>query len=312
MAGPAEYSYVRYLHAKRTVDERALHRGVLDQLRGALTGLPQVPRVLELGAGVGTMVSRLADAGWLARARYTLLDSDATSLAAALEHLRAWGGPAAQTDGARLLVRDATSDLEVVPVEADVFAFLAADARGGDQGGNDDGPYDLVIANAFLDLVDVGALLPALWRRVGPGRPFWFSINFDGETIFLPERPLDAAVTALYHAGMDRRTTTDGRRAGESRTGRHLLQALPGSGARLLGAGSSDWIVWPSADRRYPHDEGYFLHHILHTIEVALRGSPALDAAAFDDWLEARRADIDGGELIYIAHQLDVVGAAPG
>src|SRR4029077_4711719 len=102
MAGPAEYSYVRYLHAKRTVDERALHRGVLDQLRGALASLPEVPRVLELGAGVGTMVSRLADAGWLARARYTLLDSDGTNLAAALEHLRSWGGPAAQTDGARL------------------------------------------------------------------------------------------------------------------------------------------------------------------------------------------------------------------
>jgi len=308
MAAPIAYSYVRYLHAKRSVDDRALNRVVLEQLRAALGELPATtsvpPRVLELGAGVGTMVSRLADLGWLTRARYTLLDSDRASLDAAAAHLRDWGGPAARDDGGAVVVRDAGRDLAARAVEADVFDWLAVPDPGGQ-------PYDLVIANAFLDLVDVGALLPLLWRRVAPGRPFWFSINFDGETIFLPERPLDGQVSALYHRDMDQRLHR-GRPTGGSRTGRLILQEIPRSGARLLGAGSSDWVVLPSGDGGYPGDEGYFLHHILHTIETALRGSPAIDAAAFAGWLDERRAQIDRGELIYVTHQLDVFGRAPG
>jgi SAM-dependent methyltransferase len=287
---PETYDAVRYLHAKRSVDDRALNRGVLEQLRVELAALPEYPRVLELGAGVGTMVSRLADLGWLDGARYTLIERDAVSLAAAAAHLR-----------------QDNRDLKVDLVAADALTWLAAAPAGGDDGA----PYDLVVANAFLDLVDVPALLPLLWRRVQAGRPFWFSINFDGETIFLPERPLDGAVTALYHRSMDQRVR-DGRRAGDSRTGRRLLQQLPASGARLLGAGSSDWIVWPSPAGDYPGDEAYFLHHIVHTIDGELNGSPELDAAAFADWVAARHADVERGQLIYLAHQIDVVGRAPG
>jgi SAM-dependent methyltransferase len=330
MDGARRYNDVRYLHAKRSVDDRALNRPVLEQLRGLLATLPPPVRVLELGAGVGTMVSRLADLGWIGRGRYTLVDRDGASLAAAAEHLRRWGGAAARGDGARIVVRDGTRDidLEVDLVEADVFDWLAAAVIAERR-------YDLVVANAFLDLVDVGALLPALWRCVSPGRPFWFSVNFDGETIFLPERPLDGAVMALYNRCMDERVR-DGRRAGESKTGRHLLQRLPQSGARLLGAGSSDWIVFPSdaasdvasdiasdvasdwgpgdtaVAGRYPEDEAYFLHYIVHTIDVALSGAASLGAGAFADWIDERHRQIDRGELIYIAHQIDVVGRAPG
>ena len=303
MAAPLVYSYVRYLHAKRGVDDRALNRVVREQLRDALGGLPAPPRVLELGAGVGTMVSRLCDRGWLARARYTLIDSDRVSLDAAGAHLRAWGGASAHDEGGALAVRDAARELEVRSVESDVFDWLA-----GPDGGQ--APYDLVIANAFLDLVDVAALLPLLWRRVAPARPFWFSINFDGETSFLPEHALDGDVSTLYHRDMDRRLHR-GRLTGGSRTGRTLLKEIPRSGARLLGAGSSDWVVLPSADGGYPGDEGYFLHHILYTIETALRGSTEIDAAAFAGWLDERRAQIDRGELIYVTHQLDVFGRAP-
>jgi SAM-dependent methyltransferase len=303
MATPVAYSYVRYLHAKRSVDDRALNQVVMEQLRDAIAGLPERPRVLELGAGVGTMVSRLCDLGWLSRARYTLIDSDRASLDAAAAHLRAWGGAAARDERGVLAVRDAGRDLEVHAVEADGFDWLAAPDEGGES-------FDLVIANAFLDLVDVAALLPMLWARVAPGRPFWFSINFDGETIFLPERPLDREVSALYHRDMDQRLHR-GRPTGGSRTGRLLLQEIPRGGARLLGAGSSDWVVLP-VDGGYPGDEGYFLHHILHTIETALGGSPNIDAAAFAAWMDARRAEIDRGELIYMTHQLDVFGRAPG
>jgi SAM-dependent methyltransferase len=308
MAEPRVYSNVRYLHAKRSVDDRALNRPVLQQLRLALAALPPPVRVLELGAGVGTMVSRLADLGWIREGRYTLIDEDGVSLAAADAHLRAWGGAAGDggaTGPGRIVVRDSTRDLEIDLVQADIFDWLAA-------GIPDPSPsYDLVVANAFLDMVDVGALLPPLWRRVGPRRPFWFSINFDGETIFLPELSMDGAVMALYHRGMDQRLR-DGRCAGDSKTGRRLLEWLPQSGARLLGAGSSDWIVFPTdAPHPYPEDEAYFLHHIVGTVDTALRGTPSLDAAGFADWIETRHQQIDRGQLRYIAHQLDVVGLTP-
>ncbi len=44
---------------------------------------------------------------------------------------------------------------------------------------------------------------------------------------------------------------------------------------------------------------------------MALGGSADIDAAAFAGWLDARRGQIDRGELIYVTHQLDVFGRAP-
>jgi SAM-dependent methyltransferase len=283
------YTEIRYLDAKRTVDDRALNRNVLGVFAELVKGLPAPPpRILELGAGLGNMVSRLADGTWIGDARYTLVDRDGEALRAAA----------------------VSSDADVELVESDVFAFLDGLLDGFLDGFLDGGgagaraPFDAVIANAFLDLVDVPALLPMLWRAMRPGAPFWFSINFDGETVFLPELPEDGEVFALYHRTMDQRVR-DGRRAGESRTGRHLLEQLPRGGATLAAAGSSDWVVFAAADRRYPADEAYFLHHIVHTIDVALA------APRFEPWIAARHAQIERGQLIYIAHQLDIAGRAP-
>jgi ubiquinone/menaquinone biosynthesis C-methylase UbiE len=276
------YSETRYLRAKRSVDDRALHGGVLASFQAALAALPTPPRVLELGAGVGTMATRLAERGVIRRGQYTMVDSDGDSL--------------------RSTRRPDGTDLEIELVQADAFAWLEA---------CNEPPFDAVIASAFLDLVDVPALLPLLWRRLRPGAPFWFPINFDGETIFLPELPADAAVLRRYHETMDQRVR-GGRRAGESRAGRHLLRQIPESGARLTAAGSSDWVVWPAAGGAYPEDEAYFLHHIVRTIEVALARGPGLDPGELASWAETRHRQIDAAQLIYIAHQLDVTGLAPG
>jgi len=279
----SQYDEVRYLRAKRSVDDRALNRGVLETFDAALRTLPGPARILELGAGVGTMVPRLLDRGLMA-ANYTLVDRDGRSLAAAK----------AQLD-------HHSSNFAVIDfVEDDVFTWLEA---GGEP------PFDAVLASAFLDLVDVRALLPLLWRRVRPGAPFWFSINFDGETIFVPEVAADADIFARYHRTMDE-GVRNGRRAGESRTGRRLLEIVPASGARITAAGGSDWVVWPEGGR-YPGDEAYFLHHIVHTVDEALVGAPSLDPGALASWVAARHAQIDRAELSYIAHQLDVAGHAP-
>ncbi len=102
-----------------------------------------------------------------------------------------------------------------------------------------------------------------------------------------------------------------GRRSGDSHTGRHLLAALRTADVHVLAAGASDWVVVP-VQGRYPDDEAYFLHFILHTVERALRRHPELDPQRFARWIDRRHAQIERGELIYIAHQLDVLGRSPG
>jgi SAM-dependent methyltransferase len=294
-----DYSNVRYLLAKQPIDDRAINRQVLAALERELVHRSAELRVLELGAGVGTMVSRLADWGVLGRAQYTLIDRDLESLASARQHLEGWGTLSqSRADAIRIEKGGALLDVEFV--RTDLFDFLTA-AR-------DTPPYDLVIANAVLDLTELGTTLPRIWQAQRPGSLFWFTINFDGETIFLPELALDERVMGLYHESMG--PNAAGTRSGHSQTGRRLIEAIPASGGTLLAAGGSDWVVFPHA-QVYPGDEAYFLHHIVDTIRGALIENPGIEPGAFEDWVATRHAQIERGELVYIAHQLDVFGRAP-
>ena len=101
--------------------------------------------------------------------------------------------------------------------------------------------FDLIIAHALLDLLHLPTALPVLLQMVRPAGLFYFSINFDGATLFLPEvvPELDGRIEALYHHSMDTRIT-DGQPSGDSRTGRRLFHALRAYGAEVLAAGSSD------------------------------------------------------------------------
>ena len=58
---PHTYSFARYLTAKKSVDDRALNRHVWQSLVAALPrATPEQPlQILEVGAGLGTMVERL-------------------------------------------------------------------------------------------------------------------------------------------------------------------------------------------------------------------------------------------------------------
>jgi len=144
--------------------------------------------------------------------------------------------------------------------------------------------------------------------RLAPGGLFYFSLNFDGATIFEPpfDPDLDALIEALYHRTMDTRRDR-GRPSGSSRTGRRLFGRLQEAGARLIAAGSSDWVVFPGPDG-YPGDEAYFLHFIIDTIGQALHGHPELAGSRFQAWIAQRHRQIEARELIYIAHQLDFLG----
>lgn len=295
----SEYTFARYLASKRSVDDRALNRVVWEQMAAAAAARRQANggafAVLEVAAGIGTMVERVLEWGLFAAEQgpvaYTAIDADAENIAAAHSRL----GEQSDSLPPWLSLR-----LEA----ADVFDFCERPQESGQ--------YDLLIAHAFLDLLDVPRALPRLRRLLKPGGLFYFTINFDGATILQPEidAPFDAEIEAAYHRTMDERIT-DGRLSGDSRSGRHLFGQLAAAGCQVFAAGSSDWVVYP-AGGRYPAAEAYFLHFIVHTMHAALRDHPAIagkyGAAAFDRWIEVRHAQIERGELVYIAHQLDFAG----
>jgi SAM-dependent methyltransferase len=93
--------YARYLAAKTTVDDRALNGHVLAELRRLMPA--GAPRVLEVGAGLGTMVARLMDWGVVGTGEYILLDTDRQLLDHSRRWLRDLGGRAerAQRPAAR-------------------------------------------------------------------------------------------------------------------------------------------------------------------------------------------------------------------
>jgi SAM-dependent methyltransferase len=292
--------YARYLAAKTTVDDRALNRHVLAELRRLMPA--GAPRVLEVGAGLGTMVARLMDWDAVGAGEYILLDADRQLLDCSRRWLCDW----ADSRGLRSdLLPDGlrVGDLRVRLVHAELGSYLEA-AHGA--------PADVVIAHAVLDLVDVPAVLPGLLRLLAPGGVYWFTINYDGESIFEPSHPHDDQIMQAYHCDMDERFRY-GRPAGESRTGRRLFHHLRAAGAPALAAGSSDWVVSAGPDGSYPGDEAYFLRSILNTIQYALRNrQDQVEPADLADWLDERGRQLAAGELVYIAHQLDFVGRSPG
>ena len=310
-----EPSFIRYLAAKRTVDDRALNRNVWNTLSAALPPVtPDRPlRVIEVGAGIGTMLERMVARRLLRRAVYTAIDAEASNIAEAARLLPLWAGELGYAvmmspsglepaHRARLTRAEEDADMLVELETADVFDFIARE--GARQ------TWDVLIANAFLDLLDIPSALPRLLSLLRPGGLCYLTINFDGATILQPEidPAFDAEIERLYHQTMDERITA-GKPSGDSRAGRHLFGLLRAAGVEILDAGSSDWVVFAGRDG-YPADEAYFLHFIVETMRGALIDHPALAGrrAQFTAWIEQRHRQIEQNELVYIAHQLDFVG----
>jgi SAM-dependent methyltransferase len=306
MPSPAAPDFIRYLAAKQGLDDRSLNRHVWETLALAVQNRTDASplRVLEVGCGIGTMLERLLDRGVLTRAAYTGIDVEAGFIRGASARLQGYAATRRasliEKPGGVMLFSTPAQDVRVTFAAADLFDFL--DHAPGNSA------WDLLVAHAVLDLVDLPTALPRLLSRLAPGGLFYFSLNFDGATIFEPpiDPALDALIEALYHLTMDTRRCGN-KPSGSSRTGRQLFGYLKDAGARVAAAGSSDWVVFPGPDG-YPGDEAYFLHFIIDTIGGALNGHSGLDPGRFQAWLAQRHRQIEARELIYIAHQLDVMG----
>lgn len=189
---PDEYSFTRYLAAKKSVDDRALNEYTWQALARAL---PQKGmQVLEIGAGIGTMVERIIERRlFAADVAYTAIDTQPANIDEARRRLRK-------------LPKSFTLQLEAI----DLFDFAARE-QGHKQ-------WDLLIAHAFLDLMDLPRALPLLFSLLKPDGLFYFTLNFDGATILQPliDPEIDPQIMALYHRTMDERII-DGHRSGTAK-----------------------------------------------------------------------------------------------
>lgn len=305
---PEEYSFTRYLAAKKSVDDRALNRQVLQVLGDTLGEITHDRRlkVLEIGAGIGTMIERMVDWGIFFEVELTAIDAEMENIDVGRQRLLHWAaqnGFRIVENGVELQFSSDRGEILVKLLAVDLFDFL--EQYEGSKS------WDLLIAHAFLDLVDVPDTLPRIFNLAGDGRLFYFSINFDGLTILQPtiDREFDQQVLQIYHRTMEQRLRS-GHQFGDQFTGRHLFEHIQQAGGHILASGSSDWVVHPGSTG-YPEDESYFLHFIIHTIYQALENHPELDHQRFSRWIDQRHEQIDRLELVYIAHQLDYFGTCP-
>lgn len=273
---------IRYLEAKRTVDERSLSPRLVEQL---LEAVPPEPTIFEAGCGTGVTLSRLCDWG-LQTFTYHGVDTAEPVLEYAREQF-----PASLPEGVGAVRVDTVS-----PDRSDStirFQFEQADAVDAVTATSP----DLVIAQQFMDLVEIEQTLDRFLGALSPGGLAYFPLTFDGVTVFQPAHAADERVIDFYHRSMDDRPGAG------SRSGRKLIDSLRDRPGTLLGVASSDAIIRPE-NGSYPNREAYVIDRILDFFEGEL-SSESLSGA--DDWLRTRRRQLADGELVYIAHRYDLL-----
>jgi len=214
-------SFDAYLWAKEGIDSKSLHQPTWQLLVEACR-TQEPARVLEVGAGVGTMLRRLFLAGALGNTSYWALEPQLALLEQASRLLEQ-------------LVRDypeSAHNVVLYPLADDWQSFSARPAAH---------PYILVVAHAFVDLVDAPAFLDSLVPFVAEGSLVYLSLIFDGLTQWYPQLPEDDELMDLYHADMGH-SVFNGTRSGP-RSARLIWNHALKGGWKLLSAGPSDWIM---------------------------------------------------------------------
>ena len=301
--------FQRYLAAKRGVDDRGLDRRLLERLSAGLAAADDdTLRVVEVGAGVGTMVERLLEWDLLppGRTHYTAVDVDPDSVATIRARLTEWAAGRDLTvadAGDRLRLSDDDRTVLVDPVVAEATAYLGG--TDGTDAADRERP-DLLVGMALLDVLGLDGLADLL-GGLAPGGWYYFPVTFDGATRFAPAHPADRAVERHYHRHMDRKP------GGDSHAGTHALGRLQAMDrVAWVDVAGSDWAVRP-VDGDYPDDEAYVPRHVLATVEEAV-GEVA--GAGFEptlsEWLDCRRRQLAAAELVYTTHQVDLLGRVQG
>jgi len=330
------FSYPRYLEAKRTVDDRARHPRVWTAFLEAASEIApehaeRPIRVLEIGAGVGDLATKVLDELESEAVDYTVLDVNPDNLDRARERMASsLDVEATQSDG---VVSIAGRSHRIRFVKDDITSFAN---RGREQG--DGRIYDVIVGQAIIDILPTHISLRIIRSLLADGGLAYLPIHVDGLTEFEPteNHNMDDCIMSLYHDTMQRvypidaswtldpsdadgsnSDRPDGAGAGNetvsvqsdgARCGRDLLVYANDAGFDIVDAGSSDWLVRPGPTTdRYVGHEDYFLSCMLHFVEEALTDHASIDRSQLEDWLARRRRQLDDAELMLLVHNLDVL-----
>lgn len=289
------FNYIDYLALKKSVDDRSLNTRVWETMANWIRTAGQPDRqlrVLEIGAGIGTMIERLLDAGLLTHCRYTAVELEAGFGPAALRRHSDWAkrhGCNIDQSGENQWSLHAGDDrIDISWLQGDALQVHKLFPAGS---------FDLVIGHAVIDLLPVPACIPDLFSCLDRGGAYYFSLNYAGETLFLPPVTGDDDIFSAYNADMDKRFPNLAWEA--SQTGLRLGPWLVSHGHRLLAEGESDWKL----RARNGELTNLFIENILATIETALAGMPGLT-----DWLLVRRQQLNDAGLMFRATNRDCFG----
>ena len=177
-------SYVRYLEAKQTVDERSINQQVWSEfiLRLNQSHSEMPLHVMEIGAGTGSTFIKILEAVRLKCFEYTIVEMEPDHVTMLIDKLNAW----TQKKGGRIIQeRDGEYIVEVlgqvVKVRIDteeIESYLGNGLR--------EPKYDAIIGQAILDLLDLDTIFPLMANVLRKGGLYYFPISFDGSTSFLP------------------------------------------------------------------------------------------------------------------------------
>ncbi|MGL4395304.1 MAG: class I SAM-dependent methyltransferase [Hyphomicrobium sp.] len=176
-----------WLALREPADVRARNRDVAAAV-SAWFALRKSVRVVDLGSGTGANLR--ATSGLLPDTQHwTLVDKDASLIAAQRRQLRAWAD-ACDEAGDDLILRKGSATLTVASRQLDLAVDLD-DALAE--------PVDLVTASALFDLVS-GPFIHHLARRVAERRAAFLAvITFNGVARWSPHRPADNAIAAAFN-----------------------------------------------------------------------------------------------------------------
>ena len=169
-------------------------------------------------------------------------------------------------------------------------------------------PPDLIIAHTFLDIFHLPDALTQLFSFIRRDGLFYFTMNYDGITHFLPHTfpEIDIKMEHLYNQSMDARSSED-KRQGGSRCGTELFSEIGRAGGQILESGSSDWVIFPG-ESDYSQDEKYFVECLVKTAVRAITEMSDFSEREVELWARRKLDQLQSKELIFQAHQLDFIG----
>jgi SAM-dependent methyltransferase len=285
------FDYVEYLQLKKAIDDRSLNPLVWQTLTDWITQKSlqhQKLRILEIGAGTGTMIGRLLESIFPFRASYTALEPEQAFKVAAKEQLERWAndkgiGFTEIANGVwQLNEGDKYLELDWLSIPAENVGTIIEDSS-----------LDLLLAHAVVDLLPVPVLLPKLLSLLKPEGAFYFSLNYSGKTQFEPGHHADDSLMQAYNRDMDARFDDLKWRA--SLTGIRLGSWLAATGYQVVAEADSDWKLNSS--------DSVFVRNILDTIKKALQGMNELPT-----WYDTRASQLEAGSLALRISNTDIFG----